>query len=264
MGTSKTAGFTIIETVLFLSITGLLVMGALIGTGAAINNQRYRDATETFKGLLQQQYADLSNIHNTRNDSWGCNNNAEPVADGDQLRGQSSCLVVGKYLTIDQSDIKEYTLLARQVGSGTIGTEVDQLKANYVYTASGVESTSDTMEWQTQIAWPKTGNAAKSPQTPRAIAFLFLRSPISGSIFTFSSDLVSGNNPTPTSAQIENSMVLDDSIPGQGQQTVCVYSGGLMAGGDMSIVIGARSSSASSVEIRSNDYQKSIGESTRC
>ena len=46
-------GFTIIEVMLFLAITGLLAVGVLATVGNSINVQRYRDAVVTLQTEVQ-------------------------------------------------------------------------------------------------------------------------------------------------------------------------------------------------------------------
>ena len=40
MGKQNTTGFTVIEVMLFLAVTGLLAIGILVGSGVAIGQQR--------------------------------------------------------------------------------------------------------------------------------------------------------------------------------------------------------------------------------
>ncbi|MEP6710564.1 MAG: prepilin-type N-terminal cleavage/methylation domain-containing protein, partial [Candidatus Saccharibacteria bacterium] len=56
MDTQRHPGFTIIEVMLFLAISGALAVGILIGSNVAITSQRYRDSLNSLQSLLQQQY----------------------------------------------------------------------------------------------------------------------------------------------------------------------------------------------------------------
>src|SRR5680860_466471 len=96
-------GFTIIETMLFLGISGMLIVGILIGTGTSINVQRYHDSVTSFKSFLQQQYSDVSNIRNESitNPCYGDETQNNP-------RGQSDCVVLGRYITT--LDSKSFTV----------------------------------------------------------------------------------------------------------------------------------------------------------
>lgn len=263
MGTRISSGFTIIETMLFLAVTGLLVMGVLIGTGSALNTQRYRDSIESFKGLLQKQYADLGSVRNSRSNDWNCDSAANPTQGGSIIRGQSDCLIVGKYMRIQGGTVAVYPVLARQTGSTSGLADITALDTSYAYHISTSEKESLSMEWGTQIAWPATGSGAQSPTTPRSMGLLFVRSPESGSIYTFTSDSA------PAEAAINQgtftSMIAPGAtIPGRGSRTICVLSSGLFPAGDMAIHLTQYAASASAVEVRSNDFIRAQGWTTQC
>jgi len=266
MGARISSGFTIIETMLFLAVTGLLIMGALIGTGTALANQRYKDAVETFKNTVQTQYAELGSVKNDRSDTWACGSNAKPVT-GTEFRGQSDCLVVGRYMVVNGSDISIYTVLAnKNAGAAPKPTDVATLHDNYTYNvAPDVESR--TMEWGTRIAWPTSGGGSRAPTIPptvRTIGILFVRSPESGRIYTFSGDAIPSAPTAINNATFTDMIFAGETIPGQGGRTLCVQSGGGIFGGDRAVYIQTRASGSSSVEVRSNSTILSLGGDTQC
>lgn len=245
MGARISSGFTIIETMLFLAVTGLLIMGALIGTGTALSNQRYRDAVETFKNLVQTQYAELGSIKNDRENTWSCGSNAKPV-EGNEYRGQSECLIVGRYMAINEGDVSIFTVLARENAITTPGNDIASLRNNYTYNvADGIEKRS--LEWGTSIGWPVGG------ADTRTLGLLFMRSPESGRVYTFSSDAIAADPDAINSTTFTSMINASTGIPGQGERTVCVKSSGGIFGGDRAVFITSRAAGASAVEVRSND-----------
>lgn len=263
MGARISSGFTIIETMLFLAVTGLLVVGALIGAGSALANQRYKDAVETFKNTLQAQYAELGSVKNDRSNAWQCGSDAKPVA-GSEYRGQSDCLVVGRYLAISDETISMYTVLANKNAGATLRpTDIATLHDNYTY---NVMPGSDdiTMEWGTRIAWPSSGSGSKSSTTPRTLGVLIMRSPESGRIYTFTNDVIPSTPAAINSVTFTNMIIAGDGVPGQGAQTVCVQSGGVVFGDDRALYIQAKASGSSSIEVRSNETTARLGGDTKC
>lgn len=258
MSVRISTGFTIIETMLFLGVTGLLIMGALIGTGTALNNQRYRDAVETFKATIQNQYAELGSIKNDRSNQWSCGSDAKPV-EGSAYRGQTDCFIVGRYMVITQGEIAIYTVLAHENGGASPkATDIQGLKTNYTYNviANGVELR--TMEWGTEIGWPTDGPEAKAQQVPASLALLFIRSPQTGNVYTFSSNDVPSSPDAINSEDLAGIMSDGYATPatGMGERTICVVQPGAFAvGGDRSIVIAPQASTASAVETRTNDME---------
>lgn len=257
MGARISSGFTIIETMLFLAVTGLLIMGALIGAGTSIANQRYKDSVETFKTLLQTQYSELGSIKNDRPDTLSCGTNAIPVT-GSQFRGQSDCMIVGRYMTINAGDIAIYTVLAHaNAGATAQPNDVASLNANYTYNVTpDVED--HTMEWGTQIAWPSSGGGARTPTTPRTLGILIVRSPDSGRVYTFTSDSIPSSASTITNATFKSMIIAGNVQPGQAGRTVCVQSNGSILGGDEAVYLQTEAASASAVEVRSNSITLTI------
>ncbi len=190
MGTQLTRGFTILETILFLAITGLMVVTMIAITGASINIQRYTDAAETFKSQLQDQYSDVTSVQNSRDSTWSCDATARPVESGNEQRGQSGCMLVGRYVRIEGSDITLYNVLARQTSQSQTGNDVERMKNSFIFNVDTTAIENKTMEWGTSLAWPSAGTGSQSPTTPRSLGILILRSPLSGQIYTFTSSTV--------------------------------------------------------------------------
>ncbi len=242
------------------------MVSMLVGVGASINIQRYRDAAETFKTLLQQQYADLTSVQNGRSDDWSCDATARPIEGGSELRGQSNCMLVGRYVRIEQDSILLYNVLARKVGTGqsTAPNDVERMKNNYIFNVDTSAIEQKQMEWGTALAWPASGTGAFSPTTPRSIGILVVRSPDSGQIYTFTSDSIPNPSDTVGPPTFSAMLTAGDNVPGQAGRTLCIASNGLFVSNDQSVYISAFANGASAVERRSNSYIESIGESTRC
>jgi type II secretory pathway pseudopilin PulG len=269
MGTQKTRGFTIIESLLFLAISGVLVVAMLAGVGVTVQIQRYRDAVETFKTLLQDQYSELASVKNEeRTAAWSCSTQAETVEGGSgaKERGQSDCVILGRYVAINGGDITLYNVLGYPTGSSTSGTDIDKLRANYVLNISTMTKEEKTLEWGAEIAWPSSGGGSQSPQTPREVSFLFIRSPDSGQIYTFTSD-TAFDVPTPSS--LGDMVVVGVSVPGQSDRTLCIDSGGALVNADSSVYVSAFATGPSSIETRSNVFiadptSNSTDKTTQC
>lgn len=254
MGTQNTRGFTIIETLLFLAISGVLIIAMLAGVGVTIQIQRYRDAVETFKTLLQDQYSELASVKNeARTTAWSCSSQAETVEGGSNTkeRGQSECVILGRYMAINGPNVTMYSVVGYPTGSTTTGTDIQKLRADYVLNISTPTKEETTLEWGAEIAWPKSGGGAQSPQTPRSVSFLFVRSPDSGQIYTFT-DNTGFDVPTP--ASLRNMVVAGDAIPGQADRTLCIDSGGALTNADSSVYISTFATGPSSIETRSNAF----------
>lgn len=241
------SGFTIIETMLFLAITGLLVVAVLVGTGATINRQRYRDSITSLQSIIQQQYSEVSSVNNDRDNSWVCDSTSGAVAklgSGSSVsRGQSGCVVLGKL--ISSSDDGTSLIISDIIGSEVLNstqaeTDVEAL-AQYKMHVSPVAEETYEIEWGSSLAKPGSDQNA-------VFSVLILQSPLSGVVRTFNSPnmIISDSNIN----SIINKTALTEPVK------ICVNSNGLFSGTRMAIVVTAGSSSAAGVE--------SLGESSGC
>ena len=66
MSERSSAGYTIIELSLFLGISALLLVMAVIGTGATLRRTQFTDSTRSLYNYVQQRYDDVVNSVNDR------------------------------------------------------------------------------------------------------------------------------------------------------------------------------------------------------
>lgn len=250
MGEKFQNGFTIIETVLFLAISGLLVVGILASTGTSIAIQRYRDSVTSFHELLRSQYTQVDHVANLESKALACTNAVVTDTGSTKPRGQStSCILIGRYIKITDTDIETASVVAS--GSSDISRNDIADLQTYVYATLPGSVESRSLEWGTRIAWPKSGDGARNPTTPRSMAILILKSPISGLKYTFTSDS--------TKSSLQSMVIAGDAVPGQGGRRICVAGNGLFDAG-LAIVINSYASNSNAIEIRSND----MGDSSKC
>jgi type II secretory pathway pseudopilin PulG len=229
------AGFTIIETMLFLGITGLLIVGVLAGTGTSISIQRYRDSITSLQAFFQQQYSDVSNVSNDslKNACYG---------DGstNNLRGQSDCVILGRYITTtNDSSVLSVKSVIGYIPSGSSSTTNDLIALQqYRIQISPIEANNYDIEWGSSVAVPGT-------DTAEAFSILIVRSPLSGILRTFI-------DPSKNVADSDIETLVSQVALTQPAK-VCVNSNGLFAGSRMAVLINAGTTSASGIETLGND-----------
>jgi type II secretory pathway pseudopilin PulG len=179
-----TTGFTIIETMLFLAITGLMAVGILVGSGVAISQQRYRDSVNSLQTLLQEQYSGVRDVENDRSADWSCDSNGVVTKDlegSGQVRGTADCLLLGRFVQVNDAG-KTMTLAdiigVRKADAETATDDVTELKDNYTLTVSPVAQETKDVSWGATIVKPGT-------TTPQPLSMLVVRSPLSGAVLTF-------------------------------------------------------------------------------
>lgn len=235
MGTSNKHGFTIIETMLFLAISGALTVAVLVGAGASISQQRYRDSVNSLSNFLQQQYSDVTSVRNGRDSGWSCNAVTGPVVDGvgGSSRGATECVVVGKYVSLSDKTVTVQTVIGKASVVGGAG-DIDTL-ANSGLSLTDFDKQTYTIEWGAAMQ--------KINKAPTATTMLIVRSPVTGSIRTFIDE--SGAN-QPVALMVNVARL-------QAPANICMNSDGMFNGKRLEVYVIANASSATAVKVNGDE-----------
>lgn len=231
-------GFTIIELLLFLSISGLLFVALMTGVSTSINQQRYRDSVTSASGLLQRQYSEVTNTRNDRDDGWRCDNSmATQDTTGGQVRGASQCVVLGRYLrTIDNgAQIEMGDVIGSEPSdSSSLQGDITALVA-YKPKTSPLGQTVSSLEWGATFR-DVNGHSAN-------FAMLVLRSPVSGLVRAFV---------LPSGLPSELSDMINQDTASQ-PFTACVVADGWSFGPTQAIVLSPATAGVNGIEIKGDN-----------
>lgn len=237
-------GFTIIETMLFLGITGLLALTLLGGWTTMINTQRYKDSVKTVQSFLQQQYSLVHNVEILERDDNGvyCGVNGsgevELYEDG-AARGQSDCIQMGRLIKITNgTDIKAYAIFGVDIVDDVTTSDIASIASRkprvVVEEQYALANSELTVPWQAEIEFPSSEGGGQQD-----VSLAIIRSPLTGSVHTYAA-----NTPGGVISEI------DDFIAAANEREVnlCMDPGTAFSGDRIGVVIKARASSQSFVQ----------------
>lgn len=176
------SGYTIVEVTLFLAVSSLLVLIAILGTGNTIRASRFTDSSRSMHAFVQKKYDDILNGVNTRLGQERCNAGSVDTG-GSQAPGTSNCLLLGKLITIEpgQSTLQAFDIV------GTEPTLPDYNKADEALIYDFRPTVVRTVGVDTyQIPWQAQITGSKRLVDSRAVdAFAMIRSPKSTRIVSY-------------------------------------------------------------------------------
>lgn len=176
------AGYTIIEVTLFLAVSGLLVLVAIIGTGNTIRASRFTDSSRTLHAYIQKQYDDILNGVNSRAGQERCTAGVVDTSVS-QTPGTSTCLLLGKLLAIKQgtSEVTSYDVIGVEPASPDFSKSDEALI--YDYRPVPVQNVGVT---SLQVPWGAEFIGSKRPVDDQAVnMFAMIRSPKSTRIISY-------------------------------------------------------------------------------
>lgn len=184
MATVGTRGFTVIELMLFLGITGTLFAALMIGANNTIVQQRYKESVLNYATLIQNQYSEVLNTRNDRPNNWSCIDGVvNPEAVNGQFRGTSDCVLLGKAIEItnDGRTIETTTVVGYKPSAGDEPQgDIETLDSYAPKVPDDFDTRAIEMDWGTTLT-------LASSQDVSTASFLILRSPTSGLVRVFAS-----------------------------------------------------------------------------
>lgn len=238
MDTKINNGFTIIETMLFFAVAAALAAAVLAGSSVAINEQRYRDSVNTLKSFIQQQYNATTNASNSRSGAEACTSSAvileTPVGTSPQRRGSSNCILMGRFIAIDNTGKKitvSNVIGYRDPLAKEASDDLTEVK-NYTLTKSTIEQETTEVAWGASVV--KKGSSQATP-----VSILILRSPLSGSIMTYAT--------LSTESKLQSMLTAANTNKAT---DLCVSPpGGVLTGSIMAVRISAYATSQGAVQV---------------
>lgn len=181
-------GFTIIEAMLFLAITGLMLSGLMIGISGGVNRQRYEDSVTSLLDNIQGQYNLVDNVRSNRPSNYRCTSaGISETAEAGNTRGTSPCSVIGRFVSsTDGKNITSRPIYARTdittVEASDYSDEMAYLnKLNL--TIAPIELRDDDETYR--LAWDTNVYTDKNNLTNGSFSMVVLRMPNSGLMRTF-------------------------------------------------------------------------------
>lgn len=231
----KQKGFTIIEVILFVAISGLLTSMLMVGVSMSINRQQYRDSVQAYVGFLRSEYSKVVNVENDRSRSV-C-----PIdgADGrlETLRGQSECVIVGRYIatvgslgSTNGDSYKSYPVYAYRADKGSA----------WVY-RRGTESSDYTINWQAKTRF------AGQQKNDAHIAILMYRHPETGQLDIRTDASRFGDDLTNFVNNKNDAGVTQTAGEQRQQREICVYDDNWLPGERLSVFLRSYAGSADAI-----------------
>ena len=232
---SQRHGFTVIEVMLFLAISGLMMLGLFVGINGSINNARYNDATRSFRAFMSDQYGKVTAIQNDRAplDVEACRFGGAGAVTGARRAGASNCIVVGQFIsTPDGKSFTSRTVAAKATISAAAKSATS---VRDVLQAQDAFLTQDTSEEYT-ATWGTSTTAGGSVAPGYSI--LIVRSPTTSLASTFMKN---------TAITFEQ-MLAGDTTPGD--MHICVHPNGLVPDSTMTgVTLSSESINSSGVAL---------------
>ena len=181
-------GFTLIEVMLFMVLTGALFVAVAVGTHNSVYQQRYNDSIQNFVEFLRGIYSQVSNVEN-------------------QGDGRSTRAIYGKLITFGEShDLAEQPVKDRNavftydvignigdIGTGDALTALSSLNANVIFFDGEEGGTNEFYSASMEGSYtPRWGARIEkvSGHTDFTGSILVVRHPRSGTVFTYYLDKV--------------------------------------------------------------------------
>lgn len=212
---SDARGFTIIEVLLFLAISGLLLAVAIASVNLNIDNSRFNDAVRSTTSYLQKAYSEVSSGLSDRDASRGCDASGN-ITSSPTAVGMTNCVIMGRFIKLEGANFTSRYIVgsrATLVGlSADDSTAILQMSPKVVGT--NVYEGNYGIPWNIQAV-----NTTLPSGTFGSAGLAIIRSPASGEILYYTQGNVTATEPT-----LDRSFIRDANL--NKHVVVCFTDGG--------------------------------------
>ena len=187
-------GFTIIEVILFLAISGLLLGVAIATISANINNSRFNDAIRSTTSYLQRQYSEVAAGQSDRKDAITCDSSGQVTTGTPRPLGMTDCVVMGRFIKLEGTKFTVRYITGYR--ASLVGISADDTAA--VMQMNPRVAGTIAYEGEYGVPWGitlvntrLTGVPSPSPST----GFAIIRSPASGNILYYTEENITSSEP---------------------------------------------------------------------
>lgn len=176
-------GFTMLEIMFFIALSGLLVAGIIAGTHGAIQQQRYNDTIQSFAEFLRSVYSSVGDPQGIKNGRSDYAVYGKLVTFGEEYDTEGNKNTSNKIFTYDiignADELSTSNVLAslRAADAHVLNSDGagGQIYAGY--------ASSYIPQWDAKVQVPTSDNDFKG-------ALMIVRSPSTGTLYTFSTSTI--------------------------------------------------------------------------
>ena len=252
-------GFTMIEVMLFLAVTGLLFVTLMFGISTAVGRERYNDSVHNLEEILKEQYSLAANTQGRFEGTSDCllrlggdNPRVEPLPDGNQDPGRTQCLIYGRVIhfrdryiitsTLVGADPRNQDVADRLADAGNSNVRHLQLLG---LSSFGIFTETQRIAWDATPRPPRGGNNNNADWSTSNNTIVIARSPMSGTTMTFVGRL---NTNTDWSSTVPIHGLISVENLQRGLE-ICVDGSNIFGGRTRAVVVAANGSGPAAVSI---------------
>lgn len=192
---STQRGFTIIEVILFLAISGLLLTVAIATISASINSSRFNDTIRSTTSYLQRQYNEVATGQSDRSDSVACDTATGQITTGTPSpAGMTDCVIMGRFIKLEGAEFTVRYITGHR--SSLVGISSDDVTAimemDPQVAGAAVYAGEYDVPWGIDLVnTALSGTPTASPST----GFAIIQSPASGNVLYFTEENITATEP---------------------------------------------------------------------
>lgn len=240
MNRGQAKGFTIIEVMLFLAITGVITVLFLMGWTKSVHTQSYKDGVNSVLADVQLQFDEAYNPINERKGNLTCIGDDVNTAESSNTNiGSTDCVVMGRYIVFDKDKI----IKRRVIGFDATSTNTSDTNVIKDYKPQYVADTAEapveyTLPWGMEMYKPGADRA------PLTRALVIIRSPMNGAVTSYTWEMPTG----------EQKSVLDIINSGSQEKfTICLDPKAPVSTTPLALTVSANASTHEAVGIQSKE-----------